>query len=90
MKNWVDGLCDNIDCCAGRVGLCRLQSVTKEGLSFGDEDVTEVKKREKYYKRVFAPLSEFLKETFKGKISKVGRLLYRVDLTACTVQRRCV
>lgn len=49
----------------------RMQSVTKEGLSFGDEDVADVKKREKYYKKVFAPLTEHLKDLFKGKISKV-------------------
>lgn len=50
---------------------CRMQSVTKEGLSFGDEDVADVKKREKYYKKVFSPLAEHLKDLFKGKISKV-------------------
>lgn len=48
-----------------------MQSVTKEGLSFGDEDVADVKKREKFYKKVFAPLAEHLKDLFKGKISKV-------------------
>lgn len=54
----------------GRV-TCRLQSVTKEGLSFGDEDAADVKKREKYYKSMFKPLTDSLKETFKGKITKV-------------------
>ncbi|CAN0000569.1 unnamed protein product [Ectocarpus sp. 8 AP-2014] len=50
----------------------KMQSVTKEGLSFGDEDVADVKKREKYYKKVFTPLAEHLKDMFKGKISKVS------------------
>lgn len=50
---------------------CRLQSVTKEGLSFGDEDAADVKKREKYYKNMFKPLTDALKDTFKGKITKV-------------------
>ncbi|CAM9424174.1 unnamed protein product [Hapterophycus canaliculatus] len=50
----------------------KLQSVTKEGLSFGDEDVADVKKREKYYKQVFTPLAEHLKTMFKGKITKVS------------------
>ncbi|CAM9869682.1 unnamed protein product [Scytosiphon promiscuus] len=50
----------------------KMQSVTKEGLSFGDEDVADVKKREKYYKEVFTPLAEHLKTMFKGKISKVS------------------
>eukprot|EP00903_Cladosiphon_okamuranus_P010270 g9724.t1 len=49
----------------------KMQSVTKEGLSFGDEDVADVKKREKHYKKVFTPLSDYLKDLFKGKISKV-------------------
>lgn len=48
--------------------------MTKEGLSFGDEDVADMKKREKHYKKVFTPLAEHLKEMFKGKISKVRRL----------------
>lgn len=48
-----------------------MQSVTKEGLSFGDEDVADVKKREKYYKQLFTPLAEHLKTMFKGKITKV-------------------
>ncbi|CAN0009423.1 unnamed protein product, partial [Ectocarpus sp. 4 AP-2014] len=50
----------------------KMQSVTKEGLSFGDEDVADVKKREKYYKKIFTPLAEHLKDMFKGKISKVS------------------
>lgn len=49
----------------------KMQSVTKEGLSFGDEDVADVKRREKYYKKLFAPLADHLKDLFKGKISKV-------------------
>lgn len=49
----------------------------KEGLSFGDEDAGEVKKREKYYKKIFQPLTDFLKDFFKGKINKVlGRKPY--------------
>lgn len=45
--------------------------MTKEGLSFGDEDVGEVKKREKHYKNALKPLTDFLKDLFKGKINKV-------------------
>lgn len=48
--------------------------MTKEGLTFGDEDAGEVKRREKYYKQAFKPLTDFLKETFKGKINKVTAL----------------
>lgn len=43
----------------------------KEGLSFGDEDAGEVKRREKYYKKIFQPLTDFLKDFLKGKINKV-------------------
>lgn len=49
----------------------KLQSVTKEGLTFGDEDVGEVKRREKHYKKIYKPLTDFLKDFFKGKITKV-------------------
>lgn len=49
----------------------RVRAVTKEGLSFGDEDVADVKKREKHYNKIFTPLAEHLKTLFKGKISKV-------------------
>ena len=49
--------------------------MTKEGLTFGDEDAGEVKRRDTYYKKVFKPLTEFLKDFFKGKISKVQQLV---------------
>lgn len=64
--------------------------MTKEGLSFGDEDVADVKKREKYYKKVFSPLADHLKDMFKGKISKVcvclGPLPYPPATLAVTLK----
>jgi len=49
----------------------KLQSVSKEGLQFGDEDEAMNKAREKAYKELYEPLTGYLKETLKGKVSKV-------------------
>eukprot|EP00624_Nannochloropsis_granulata_P006052 evm.model.NODE_44024_length_24327_cov_35.874256.2 len=49
----------------------KLQSISKEGLKFGDEDEKTVKSREKHYKEVFAPLVNFLKTLFTGKVKEV-------------------
>merc|ERR1739848_794235 len=40
----------------------KLQSVTKEGLKFGDEDEKLVKAREAAYKEKYKPLVDYLKE----------------------------
>lgn len=49
----------------------KLQSLTKEGLKFGDEDEDVVKKRTKRYREMFKPLTKYLKDLFAGKVSKV-------------------
>jgi len=49
----------------------KLQSLSKEGLKFGDEDEDMLKKRTKAYKENFKPLTKFLKGLFDGKVSKV-------------------
>lgn len=49
----------------------KLQSLTKEGLKFGDEDEDTQKKRIKAYKQTFKPLTKFMKDLFAGKIAKV-------------------
>ena len=49
----------------------KLQSLTKEGLKFGDEDEEVLKKRAKLYKETFKPVLKYLKELFAGKIGKV-------------------
>ena len=67
MMQWLRGFVSRVPRCVAP----RLQSVTKEGLSFGDEDAADVKKREKYYKNLLKPLTDSLKDTFKGKITKV-------------------
>jgi len=50
----------------------KMMSVSKEGLTFGDEDEALVKRREKAYKEMFKPLTDFLKTTLRGKVSKVA------------------
>lgn len=57
--------------------LVRLMCVTKEGLTFGDEDAGEVKRREKHYKEAYKPLTDFLKDALKGKINKVLTTAHR-------------
>jgi len=49
----------------------RLQSLTKEGLKFGDEDEDTLKKRTKAYREAFKPLTKFMKELLAGKVAKV-------------------
>jgi len=49
----------------------KLQSLTKEGLKFADEDEDVQKKRIKAYRENFKPLTKFMKELFAGKVSKV-------------------
>ena len=48
-----------------------MQSLTKEGLKFGDEDADVLKKRAKAYRQTFKPLTKFMKELFAGKVAKV-------------------
>jgi len=48
----------------------KLQSVTKEGLKFGDEDADTVAKRDKIYEQM-KPLTEALAPMFKEQIEKI-------------------
>jgi len=58
----------------------KLQSLTKEGIKFGDEDEDTLKKRLKAYKESFKPLTKYLKELLKGKVGRVT-VSQRVDQT---------
>merc|ERR1711871_685115 len=49
----------------------KLQSLTKEGVKFGDEDEDMAKKRAKVYKETFKPLTKFFKDVLGTKIAKV-------------------
>jgi len=62
----------------------KLQSLSKEGLKFGDEDEDVIKERAKIYKENFRPLTKFLKELFAGKVGKVS-VSQRVDTTPAVI-----
>jgi len=62
----------------------KLQSLSKEGLKFGDEDEEVVKERTKIYKENFRPLTKFLKELFSGKIGKIS-VSQRVDTSPAVI-----
>jgi heat shock protein 90kDa beta len=49
----------------------KLQSLTKEGLKFNDEDEEVAKKRTKAYKDNFKPLTKYMKDLFSGKVNRV-------------------
>jgi len=49
----------------------KLQSLTKEGVKFGDEDEDTIKKRTKAYREAFKPLTKYMKDLLGAKISKV-------------------
>merc|ERR1712093_707199 len=48
----------------------KLQSITKEGLKFGDDDEAD-KKREKIYKENFKPLTDWLKDLYNDEVDKI-------------------
>merc|ERR1712054_628261 len=60
----------------------KLQSVSKEGLSFGDSDDKTEKKRLELYKETYQPLTDYLKKLYEAKISKVI-VSPRVETTPC-------
>merc|ERR1712159_618606 len=60
----------------------KLQSVSKEGLSFGDSDEKTEKKRLDMYKEKYQPLTDYLKKLYDSKVSKVT-VSPRVETTPC-------
>lgn len=62
----------------------RLQSLTKEGVKFGDESEETEKKRAKVYKETYKPLTKFFKDLLGAKISKVT-VSQRVESTPCVI-----
>ena len=62
----------------------KLQSLTKEGVKFGDEDEDVVKKRSQQYKELFKPLTRYLKDLYGGKIGKVT-VSQRVETTPAVI-----
>lgn len=63
----------------------RLQSVSKEGLTLGDENELAMKKREKAQKEKFKPLSDYLRKLYGSK--KVSKVVVssRLDTTPCVI-----
>lgn len=62
----------------------KLQSVSKEGLSFGDDSEKDDKKRLEVYKETFTPLTDYLKTLYEGKVTKVV-VSPRIESTPCVV-----
>lgn len=62
----------------------KLQSLSKEGLKFADEDENVVKQRTKTYKDMFKPLTKYLKDLFDGKVGKVT-VSQRVETSPCVI-----
>lgn len=59
----------------------KLQSVTKEGLKFGDEEEVDTKRAE-LYKDQFKPLTKWMKDTYGDKVEKVS-VSARLAATPC-------
>jgi len=59
----------------------KLQSVTKEGLKFGDEEDVD-NKRAELYKDQFKPLTKWMKDTYGEKVEKIS-VSARLSSTPC-------
>ena len=62
----------------------KLQSLSKEGVKFGDEDEEVIKKRTQVYKDMFKPLTRYLKDLYASKIGKVT-VSNRLDSTPAVI-----
>jgi len=62
----------------------RLQSLSKEGVKFGDESEETEKKRGKVYKETYKPLTKFFKDLLGAKVNKVT-VSQRVESTPCVI-----
>eukprot|EP00938_MAST-03A_sp_MAST-3A-sp1_P000704 g704.t1 len=62
----------------------KLQSVTKEGLKFGDEDEYTTSKRLEMYEEKFEPLTSWMKDLYGKKVSKIT-FSNRLDTTPCVL-----
>ena len=62
----------------------KLQSVTKEGLKFGDENEDVEKKRMQLYKETFKPLTDYLKALYGDAVVKVA-VSRRVETTPTVI-----
>ena len=62
----------------------KLQSVTKEGLKFGDENEDLEKKRMQLYKETFKPLTDYLKALYGDAVVKVS-VSRRIETTPTVI-----
>jgi len=62
----------------------KLQSVTKEGLRFGDENEDAEKKRAALYKETFKPLTDYLKSLYGDAVVKVS-VSRRIETTPTVI-----
>ena len=62
----------------------KLQSLSKEGIKFGDEDESVALRRAKAYKERFEPLTSYMKNMFGSKVGKVA-VSDRVDRAPAVV-----
>lgn len=62
----------------------KLQSLSKEGVKFGDEDEEITKKRTQVYKEMFKGLTRYLKDLYASKIGKVT-VSQRLDSTPAVI-----
>jgi heat shock protein 90kDa beta len=62
----------------------KLQSVSKEGISFGGDNEKVEKKILETYKETYQPLTAYLKKLFEGKVNKVV-VSPRVETTPCVL-----
>jgi heat shock protein beta len=62
----------------------KLQSLSKEGVKFGDENEELTKKRTQVYKDMFKPLTRYLKDLYATKIGKVT-VTNRLDSTPAVI-----
>jgi len=62
----------------------KLQSLSKEGIKFGDEDEDTMKKRAKAYKTSFKGLTKYLKDLYASKVGAV-KISSRVDRTPAII-----
>jgi heat shock protein beta len=62
----------------------KLQSLSKEGLKFGDEDEDTLKKRTKAYKESYKGLTKYMKDLYAAKVGKVT-VSQRVERTPAII-----
>ena len=74
---------DEISLKSYRIEGFKLQSVTKEGLKFGDDDEYTTSKRLEMYEEKFEPLTTWMKDLYGKKVENHSS--NRLDTTPCVL-----